>query len=255
MMKWISASAALLLAANFAANAQEHVGQFTQAEIEQGSRLYSANCSVCHGVNGDAVPNIDLRGGKFHTVTSDEDLGRVIVAGVPTVGMPPHNFDRTEIAGLVAYIRNMRNLGGSATVAGDASRGRAIFEGKGKCLNCHRVNGNGSTTAPDLSGIGVRSGEALEKTLLDPSATMWPINRPVHAVTKEGKVINGRRLNEDTYSVQLMDDHGRLVALLKSDLKEFTVSKVSLMPSYKNELTRAELGDVVAYLLSLKEAN
>jgi putative heme-binding domain-containing protein len=254
MMQWLSASAALalLLTASPAGNAQ----QYTQASIERGSRLYGANCTVCHGAGGDGVPNIDLRSGKFRTVTSDEDLGRVIVTGVPAVGMPPHNFDGEEIASLVAYVRNMREPGGTASVAGDAGRGRAIFEGKGKCLSCHRVNGNGSRTAPDLSGIGSsRSGEALAASLNDPSAAMIPINRPVHAVTKEGKAINGRRLNEDTYSVQLMDDHEHLVALLRSDLKEFTVSKVSPMPSYKNQLSAAELGDLVAYLLSLKEAN
>jgi putative heme-binding domain-containing protein len=258
MKHWISASAALplLLTASLAANAQQHAGQYTQDDIERGFRLYGANCSVCHGASGDSVPNIDLRSGKFRTVTSDEELGRVIVTGVPAVGMPPHKFDGGEIAGLVAYIRNMRDPGGAAGLAGDASRGRAIFEGKGKCLSCHRVNGSGSRTAPDLSGIGsVRSAEALEATLSDPTATMMPINRPVRAVTKEGRVINGRRLNEDTYSVQLMDDHEHLVALLKSDLKEFTVSKVSPMPSYKNQLNTAELGDLGAYLLSLKEAN
>jgi putative heme-binding domain-containing protein len=252
-----SSALPLLLAASLTtANAQQRAGQYAQTDIERGSRLYGANCSVCHGANGDGVPNIDLRSGKFRTVTSDEDLGRVIVTGVPAVGMPPHNFDGTELAGLVAYIRNMRDAGGTAGRAGDASRGRAIFEGKGNCLSCHRVNGNGSRTAPDLSGIGSsRSREVLETTLSDPTAAMIPINRPVHAVTKEGKVINGRRLNEDTYSVQLMDDHEHLVALLKSDLKEFTVSKVSPMPSYKNQLSAAELGDLIAYLLSLKEAN
>jgi putative heme-binding domain-containing protein len=259
MMQWISVPAAmafLLTASLTTANGQQPAGQYTQADIERGSRLYGANCTVCHGANGEGVPNIDLRSGKFRTVTSDAELGRVIVAGVPAVGMPPHNFETGEIAGLVAYIRNMRDPGGAAGLAGDASRGRAIFEGKGKCLSCHRVNGSGSRTAPDLSGIGsVRSAEALEATLSDPTATMMPINRPVRAVTKEGRVINGRRLNEDTYSVQLMDDHEHLVALLKSDLKEFTVSKVSPMPSYKNQLNTAELGDLGAYLLSLKEAN
>ena len=29
-----------------------------------------------------------------------------------------------------------------------------------------------------------------------------PINRPVRVVTKDGTTINGRRLNEDTYSLQ-----------------------------------------------------
>jgi len=65
-------------------------------------------------------------------------------------------------------------------------------------------------------------------------------------------VINGRRLNEDTYTVQLLDEQERLVSLAKADLREFTILSVSPMPSYKNTFTPDELADVVAYLLSLK---
>ena len=84
---------------------------------------------------------------------------------------------------------------------------------------------------------------------------MMPINRPVRVVTKDGTVINGRRLNEDTYRVQLIDDRERLHSLLKADLREFTIAKTSPMPSYKDTLTPAEIADLLAYLLSLKGSN
>jgi hypothetical protein len=74
----------------------------------------------------------------------------------------------------------------------------------------------------------------------------------VRAVTRDGKVIAGRRLNEDTYSVQLIDEQERLVSLLKADLREYTVAKTASMPAYKDAFTQAEVADVVAYLLSLK---
>jgi len=64
----------------------------------------------------------------------------------------------------------------------------------------------------------------------------------------------GRRLNEDTYSVQIIDSEERLVSLMKSDLKEYTVLKTSTMPSFKNTLTAMELDDVVTYLRTLKGA-
>ena len=135
----------------------------------------------------------------------------------------------------------------------DAGRGQAIFEGKGGCTRCHRVNGKGSRLAPDLTDIGaVRSPDALERSLLDPTSGMLPVNRSVRAVTRDGKVITGRRLNEDTYTVQLIDPTERLVSLSKSDLREYTVVKTSPMPSYKNELSSGELDDVVAYLRTLK---
>ncbi len=81
---------------------------------------------------------------------------------------------------------------------------------------------------------------------------MMPINRPVRVVTKDGTVVNGRRLNEDTYSLQIMDDGGNLRSFLKADLREYTISTTSPMPSYKSTLSGDELADVLAYLLSLK---
>ncbi len=238
------------------AAAQEHAGQYSQAEIELGSRLYGANCALCHGVNGESVPNVDLRSGKFRKAVSDEDLARLITTGVPGTAMPPHKFQNAELAGIVAYIRTMRNGNAALVTLGDAGRGKIIFEGKATCRNCHRVGAQGSRVAPDLSEIGmVRSADALQGSLLDPTANMRPINRPVHAVTKGGKVIDGRRLNEDTWSVQLIDAQERLVSLAKADLKEYSVSKTSLMPSYKEKLSAGELADVVAYLQTLKGMN
>ena len=52
---------------------------------------------------------------------------------------------------------------------------------------------------------------------------MMPINRPVRVVTKDGTVVNGRRLNEDTYTVQLIDEQEQLVSLTKADLREYTI--------------------------------
>ena len=65
-------------------------------------------------------------------------------------------------------------------------------------------------------------------------------------------MFNGRRLNEDTYTVQMMDEQGRLVSLAKADLREFTILLESPMPAYQGKLTSGEVADLVAYLLSLK---
>jgi putative heme-binding domain-containing protein len=106
---------------------------------------------------------------------------------------------------------------------------------------------------PDLSDIGsIRSPGSIQRSLLDPSSQMMPINRPVRVTTKDGTVINGRRLNEDTYSVQLIDDRERLHSILKADVREYTIAKTSPMPSYKGTLTSDELADLLGYLVSLK---
>jgi cytochrome c oxidase cbb3-type subunit III len=253
---FLPAALALWCAAYRPVAAQDHVGQYSQADIERGSRLYGANCAFCHGASGDAVSNVDLRSGKFRKATSDEDLARLITAGVPGTAMPPHKFQDAELTGIVAYIRAMRDVHATKVAVWDARRGKEIFAGKGACMSCHRVNGQGSRLAPDLSDIGmVRSANALQESLLDPTASMLPINRSVRGVTMDGKVITGRRLNEDTYSVQLIDAEERLVSLTKADLKEYAVIKTSSMPSYRGKLNAQELADVVAYLLTLDGVN
>jgi hypothetical protein len=71
-------------------------------------------------------------------------------------------------------------------------------------------------------------------------------------VTKDGRTINGRRLNEDTFTIQLMTDQEQLMSVQKSDLKEFRILTTASMPSYKDKLGPQQLADVVAYLASLR---
>jgi putative heme-binding domain-containing protein len=167
--------------------------------------------------------------------------------------MPPFALDNADMAGIVAYIRNMNTFDAATVKTGDVTRGRAVFEGKGGCRTCHRVGNDGSRVAPDLTDVGsVRSPGSIQRSLVDPSSQMMPINRPVHLVKKDGTVINGRRLNEDTYTVQLIDDRERLHSIPKADLREYTISRTSPMPSFKGTLTSEELADLLGYLLSLK---
>jgi putative heme-binding domain-containing protein len=230
-----------------------HPEDYPRVDIEHGARLYSEHCDRCHGANGNGVASVDLRSGKFRTATTDNQLRTIITNGFPTAGMPPFKFDAADLTGIVAYLRNMNSIDRGSLRPGDATHGQVVVETKGACLSCHRINEKGSRKAPNLSNIGAnRSAGSLERSLIDPSSQMWPINRPIHIVTKDGKVINGRRLNEDTYTVQVADEDGRLISLNKAELREFTVSTKSTMPSYKEELSSEELADVVSYLLSLK---
>ena len=251
----IRAVAGLLLSAGFlAAQAiQGHPEDYSRADIEYGARLYAENCDRCHGPNGTGVSGVDFKSGKFSHAATDRQLTAVITSGFPEAGMPPFKFDDADLAGLVAFLRNMNTLDRGSLKAGNPARGQAVLEGKGACLNCHRVNGKGSRKAPDLSDVGaVRSAGSIERSLTEPNVQMMPINRPVHIVTRQGKTIDGRRLNEDTYTVQIADQEGRLLSLQKSELREFSVSTKSNMPSYKGELTPAEMSDLVSYLLTLK---
>src|SRR5262245_230391 len=100
---WIAIvfACAVLIATDRAA-AQEHVGQYSQADVETGFNLYNANCITCHGANGDSVSSVNLRGGQFRRAATDSDLNRLIQIGIPGTAMPPGRFNTGELAGLVA---------------------------------------------------------------------------------------------------------------------------------------------------------
>jgi putative heme-binding domain-containing protein len=153
---------------------------------------------------------------------------------------------------MVAFIRAGFDTSASVRV-GDAAKGRAVFQGKGECGMCHRVGGRGPKSAPDLSDIGIaRAPAMLERAVRDPSAALLPINRPVRIVMRDGKTIRGRRLNEDTHTVQIIDENERLMSVVKKDVRSMDVAKESAMPTYAGKLTDSEIADVVAYLLTLR---
>jgi cytochrome c oxidase cbb3-type subunit III len=250
-----SASAALwALGLSTSAFAQaDHGAQYTQADIAAGYKLYTTQCTQCHGPNGDGVSGVDLRRGVFRRATSDDDLARVITTGVAGAGMPPFALQPAELTGVIAFIR----AGFDQTVSvkvGDGVRGRAIFEGKGGCTACHRVNGRGPLTAPDLSGVGLtRTLGALQRSLLDPSSAMIPINRPVRITLRSGATVRGRRLNEDTHTVQVLDGGSRLRSIDKRDVRSLEVDTASPMPSFATRLSADEIADVIGYLVTLRE--
>lgn len=226
--------------------------RYERADIEYGLAVYRRQCVTCHGDAGNAIPGVDLRSGQWRRAASDRELRALLAAGIPESGMPPADLDTAEMSGVVAYLRNM-NFDLEGVTLGDAARGRALFEGRGTCLQCHRVKGRGSPVAPDLTAIGAsRAPSDLRRSLVDPTGSMRPINRPVQLVTADGTLVTGRRLNEDSYTVQLIDDSGRLRAFDKADLQTFAVLAESPMPSYAEALSAGELSDLLAYLVSLK---
>ena len=245
-----------VLIAIAAAAAQEH--SYTQADIENGARLYQSSCAGCHGPNGDLVPGIELQRGQFRRATTDTEIMRIIQSGIPGTTMPPSSFTDPQAGSIVAYLRTASpsggGRGGAVTIAsGNPGNGRAIFDGKGRCATCHRVNGVGPRLAPDLSEIGtIRPAAELQQKLLDPNTTIRPGNRYIELTLKSGARTSGRLLNQDTFTIQLLDANERLVSVSRSDVREMVFLKDSAMPSYRDALSRDELADVVAYLVTLK---
>ena len=235
------------------AQGQDRAPVYFPADIQYGAQIFASQCTACHGENGDLIPGVNFRAGQFKRVISDNDLRLTITTGVPGTAMQPFNFGASELTGIVSYLRNMSSFDTGNLLLGNKERGQKLFQGDGNCATCHAVNGKGPRVAPDLGDIGtIRTADIVHRTLLDPQGAMLPVSRYVHVVTRDGKVINGRRMNEDTYSVQLIDEQERMLSLMKADLREYAVVKTTSMPSYKDKLSAQQLADLEAYLLSLK---
>jgi putative heme-binding domain-containing protein len=216
-----------------------------------GSKLYADNCSQCHGDDGDNVSNVDLMHNRFRRGTTDTELTGIVLKGIPGTDMPPHSFTEAQAAAIVQYLRTQADR--SASTAGNATNGKTIFMGKGGCTQCHRVEGVGVRVAPDLSEIGrLRHSDEIQRSILDPDASIVPSNRFVKLVTKDGATLSGRLLNHDTFTVQIIDMKEQLVSQPMSNIREFTFIDKSLMPSYRDKLSAQELTDLVSYLVSLK---
>jgi putative heme-binding domain-containing protein len=257
----LAAAAGTLLPLNDRGQAIAQDHGYTPADIENGARLYQSTCAGCHGSAGDEIPGVELARGQFRRGTSDTDLITIIKTGIPGTAMPPHSFSDQEAAQVVGYLRNMtmvRTGIGTAVLrgVGDPARGQTIFEGKGRCTTCHRVYGRGPRLAPDLTEVGLtRPLPELRDALLDPSATMRPGNRPFRLVTTDGRTVTGRLLNQDSFSIQMLDSDERLVSVQKTNVREHAFISTSPMPSYRDTLTIQEVDDVIGYLVSLKGFN
>jgi putative heme-binding domain-containing protein len=224
----------------------------TASDIEDGSRVFRQSCANCHGPDGNEIPGIDLGRGVFKSAKTDEDLIRVIQKGVPGTPMPPTNMSEEQAKKVVAYLRSTAATRTSTSTVGDAVRGKALFEGKGGCLKCHRANGVGSRIGPDLTRIGaLRRSVELERSLVDPAAEVLPSGRFYRVVTKDGATVTGRLLNIDTFTVQMIDMKEQLRSFTKANLKESGFIP-SPMPSFKSTFNAQELADVIGYLVSLK---
>jgi len=247
-MQWFRLS--LLLCVPGALLAQH---TYSPGDIEEGGKLFRANCVLCHGPNGDLVPGVDLGHGKFRRAATEEGLIRIIQNGIPGTAMPPNNLQDFQAEIILAYLRSVASSGRAVSGNGDPARGKMLFEAKGNCESCHRVNGRGSRVGPDLSEIGaLRRTAELEQSLLDPGAEILPQNRYYRAVTRGGQTITGRLLNQDTFTLQILDSNEHLVSLERTDLRESGFIETSPMPSYKGKLSSQEFSDLIAYLSSLK---
>jgi cytochrome c oxidase cbb3-type subunit III len=231
----------------------------------QGKTLFEQNCSTCHGVDAGGEDGPDLHGTPESL--GDKAVENIIKRGIRGSSMPSF-FDLSDedAADIVAYLRELSSTASSGPVNGDPKEGEALYHSSG-CAACHMITGQGGSIGPELTRIGdMRGPKSLKDRLLDPGANLpqngsgfysakWTEYLLFRAVEKDGQVVQGMRVGEDSFTIVLKDAGGKLHALWKPDLRSLEPEfGKSLMPSFKGTLTSSQMDDLVAYLMSLKGA-
>ena len=272
--RWSGSKARIILAiaalSTTVAVAQNPLAHDAKA-AKAGEYEFRINCALCHGLGakgGGRGPDL-TRAVKKHT-HNDAEMFQVISNGIPGTAMPANGTngqgvgmtDR-EIWQIITYIRS-QEVKAPAKPLGNAGHGKELFYGDANCSLCHMVEGKGGRLGPDLTGVGgSRTPEAMIDSVRNPSQRLaWGLTEgtkefpqeyeSVTAVTADGKQIKGVTLNEDSFTVQIMDTSDQIHLLEKDKLKSFEKSRESAMPKYNADtLSDKDLNDIVAFLVSV----
>jgi cytochrome c oxidase cbb3-type subunit III len=252
-----------------AQNKNPFAGEVKAAQL--GESQFRANCAFCHGLGargGGRGP--DLRRAQKRHGSTDADLFRTINGGVPGTAMPPNGMTQQgvgmteeEIWQVISYIRSVEKKSDALSM-GNPENGKKIFYGTGGCAACHMVQGKGGRLGPDLSATGSsRSTDYIVESVRKPSRrlaqgiseAMKEFSQEYEAVkveTIDGQKFMGVVLNEDRFTLQMMDMREQLHLFEKDKLRTVEKSRESLMPSYDQKtLSDKDLNDLVAYLLEV----
>jgi cytochrome c oxidase cbb3-type subunit III len=260
--------AALAITATFAlaparASAQDvPTANPSPADIDQGKAAFEQRCSVCHGLDGGGAmgPNIQGIPMRIGAPVVANTIKNGITGAMPAFG---GQLSDAQIQQVIAYLLTLtrKDVG---TVTGDAAKGKEVYDASG-CASCHIIDGQGGDSGPELTKVGALRGPSyLKTTLLYPGSDLPQAHvfletgglldyMFIHLVTNEGKAYDGTRVVESSFHIVIEDAHGRFHSFAKSDLKELKKEPgKSLMPSFKDKLSAAQIDDLVAYLASLK---
>lgn len=181
-----------------------------------GAVLFAEQCAVCHQTEGHGGIGLPLDKGRL-SLLSDAYLRKTMRLGRPGRLMPAFDeLSDAQVTAIVGYLRKHYQAPSReydlAPLKGNAARGASLYNDN--CVVCHGVDGGGAG-----QGTGVTMSRER------PFAIMPP------AITNVGFLASAPD------------------ALIAAIIREGRPS--GIMPSFRNELSKTDIADVVAHVRAL----
>lgn len=120
-----------------------------------------------------------------------------------------------------------------------------------QCIRCHKIGSTGGVLGPDLSQVGSRlSPEKILESLVNPQAELSPGYGLLVATLKDGSTVSGSIIEASPASYSIQSVQGKKSTLERSLIEEEALT--SPMPPAGAILSKTELRDLIAYLITLR---
>jgi putative heme-binding domain-containing protein len=151
-----------------------------------------------------------------------------------------------ELEEKIAHFAKIIRSGG-----GEPMAGKQLFYGKVGCANCHTVFNKGGHIGPDLTSYDRANLDSMLLAVVNPSAEIREGFENYLIVTKDGRTLDGFKVDEDNKVFVLRGIDGQNNVIPLDQIKARKVSPKSLMPEgLLDALTDQELKDLFAFLKS-----
>ena len=161
------------------------------------------------------------------------------------LGSSTHALDAGKIASLETDVK----------LRGRQLDGMAIFltNTKVNCISCHRLEGVGGGVGPDLTNIWrTHSVAQILESLIEPSKVIREAYKTFTLETKQGRVIFGKKLEDNNDRVVMSDIHGNVIAIDRGQIKSLEHAGRSLMP--EGTISRLKYQEVINLISFLKSS-
>ena len=216
------------------------------SQLAEGQRLFESSCTACHGQNAKGGRGPDLTG-RLRRGSLESEMADNIVGGIAGTQMPAFPMPQQNARAIVGYLRSLRAGGPDLAVTGNAASGQQLFFSSAGCSRCHMYQGQGGRLGPNLSRIGeARTARELQGAVARPHRELLRGFETVEVRLRNGSQVRGVIKNQDTFSLQVMDESEKLHLLLKKDAANIRLTGKSLMP--EGAVSGAQLDDLIAFL-------